>query len=66
MLNFKGRFVLNLPRDRVAELIRMGKGEYFDTGRDRVMKQWLAVLAKPASWLTLAKEARRFAARKGR
>ena len=66
MLNFKGQFVVKLPRDRVAELIRMGKGEYFDTGRDRVMKEWLAVLAKPASWLTLAKEAHRFAAPKGR
>jgi hypothetical protein len=66
MLNVKGQFVVKLPRDRVAELIRMGKGEYFDTGRDRVMKEWLAVLAKPASWLKLATEAHRFAALKGR
>ena len=64
MLNFKDQFVVKLPRDRVAELIRMGKGEYFDTGRDRVMREWLAVRAKPASWLKLAKEAHRFAALK--
>jgi hypothetical protein len=66
MLSSKGQFVVKLPRDRVAELIRMGEGQYFDTGRDRVMKEWLAVLTKPASWPTLAKEAHRFAALKGR
>jgi hypothetical protein len=66
MLSSKGQFVVKLPRDRVAELIRMGEGQYFDTGRDRVMKEWLAVLARPASWPKLAKEAHRFAVLKGR
>ena len=61
MLNFKGQFVVKLPRERVAELIRLGKGHYFDTGRERVMKEWLAVHADAASWLGLAKEAHRFA-----
>ena len=61
MLNFKGQFVVKLPRERVAELIRQGKGQYFDTGRDRVMKEWIAVHADAASWLGLAKEAHRFA-----
>jgi hypothetical protein len=61
MLSSKGQFVVKLPRDRVAELIRLGRGQYFDTGRDRVMKEWLAVVGDPASWLGLAKEARRFA-----
>ncbi len=61
MLSSKGQFVVKLPRQRVVELIRAGKGEYFDTGRDRVMKEWLAVLESPASWLELAREAHRFA-----
>jgi hypothetical protein len=62
MLSSKGRFVVKLPADRVRELIDRGQGEYFDTGRGRVMKEWIAISAKPASWLALAREARRFAA----
>jgi hypothetical protein len=61
MLSFKGKFVVKLPRDRVSELIRLGRGVYFDTGRDRIMKEWLAVVGNQASWLGLAKEAHRFA-----
>jgi hypothetical protein len=61
MLSFKGRFVVKLPKDRVAELIRLGRGQYFDTGRDRIMKEWVAVVGDSASWLGLAREAYRFA-----
>ena len=64
MLSTKGRFVVKLPRNRVVELIRLGQGEYFDTGRDRIMKEWLAVSGDPASWLGLAREAYRFAVSK--
>jgi hypothetical protein len=64
MLSSRGQFVVKLPRDRVAELIRLGQGEYFDTGRDRVMKEWLAVVGDPPSWLGLAREAHRFATSK--
>ena len=62
MLSSKGWFVVKLPGHRVAALIRLGKGEYFDTGRNRVMKEWLAAAQDPASWLALAREAHRFAA----
>src|SRR5690349_2146063 len=55
MLSSKGQFVVKLPRDRVADLIRRGQGQYFDTGRGRVMKEWIAVVGDPASWLGLAK-----------
>jgi hypothetical protein len=61
MLSSRGEFVVKLPRDRVAELIRLGKADYFDTGRERVMKEWIAVRDAPASWLELAREAHRFA-----
>ena len=61
MLSSKGQFVVKLPRDRVTELIELGQGQYFDTGRDRIMKEWLAVTGDPSSWLGLAKEAHRFA-----
>jgi hypothetical protein len=65
MLSSKGQFVVKLPRDRVTELIRLGKGEYFDTGRDRIMKEWMAVVAAPRSWMALAREAHRYAMSKG-
>jgi hypothetical protein len=61
MLSSKGQFVVKLPRERVAELIHLGEAEYFDTGRDLIMKEWVAVVGDPASWLGLAKEAYRFA-----
>jgi hypothetical protein len=61
MLSSKGRFVVKLPRERVAQLIELGKGEYFDTGRGRVMKEWLTVREAPRSWAELAREAYRFA-----
>jgi len=65
MLSSKGHFVVKLPRDRVTELIRLGKGQYFDTGRNRIMKEWLAVLGAPRFWLGLAREAHRYAMSKG-
>ena len=61
MISRRGQFVVKLPRDRVAELIERGRGEYFDTGRSLVMKEWIAILAGPASWRELAEEAHRFA-----
>ena len=63
MLSSRNQFVVKLPRDRVTELIRLGKGQYFDTGRNRIMKEWLAVVGAPRSWLRLAKEAHRYAMR---
>ena len=61
MISLRGQFVVKLPRDRVVELIDLGKAEYFDTGRGKVMKEWLAVLDGPASWRGLAEEAHQFA-----
>ncbi len=64
MLSLRGDFVVKLPEARVAELIQSGRGKYFDTGRDRVMKEWVAVLARPTSWSGLAREAYRYATAK--
>jgi len=61
MLAKGGRFVAKLPGARVAELVAAGKGEYFDPGNGRRMKEWLAAGADNPRWLELAREAHRFA-----
>ncbi len=59
----RGRFVAKLPKQRVDELVRRGKGERFDPGHGRLMKEWVAVGAGRASWVELAKEAYHFVTR---
>jgi hypothetical protein len=56
----KGKFVAKLPKTRVDDLVRDGRGEYFDPGHGRLMKEWVAVGSDKASWVGLAKEAYRF------
>jgi hypothetical protein len=60
MISSKGKFVAKLPKDRVDELVRLGKGEYFDPGHGRLMKEWIAFDGGAKSWPDLAFEARRF------
>jgi hypothetical protein len=62
MLSSKEKFVVKLPRERVDQLVKAGKGAYFEAGRGKRMKEWLEVASpKSATWIALAKEARRFA-----
>jgi hypothetical protein len=66
MLSSKREFVVKLPAHRVDALISAGKGKRFDAGRDRPMKEWLAVgPASEARWLPLAREAMKFVSSKG-
>ena len=53
----KQRFVAKLPRERVDELVSGGRGEYFDPGYGRLMKEWVAIDAEMAAWVELACEA---------
>jgi hypothetical protein len=63
MLSSRGAFVVKLPQQRVDELIASGKGERFDPGHGRLMKEWLVVdPAFEESWLPLAREAMKFVA----
>ena len=57
------RLVVKLPRQRVDALIAAGKGERFDPGHGRIMKEWLVVNpTSPEEWLPLTKEAMAFVA----
>jgi hypothetical protein len=66
ILNSAGSFVVKLPRERVATLVAAGRGWYFDPVHGRPMKEWLVVDGRPASWLSLAREAYAYASAKAR
>ena len=56
----KGKFVAKLPKQRVNELVSSGAGELFDPGHGRLMKEWVAMGGKSATWIGLAREAHVF------
>lgn len=59
MVDVHGRFVVKLPAARVAELVGAGAGAPFDSGKGRVLRQWL-VVGEEQDWSALATEARAF------
>jgi hypothetical protein len=66
LLSSQGQLVVKLPRRRVDELIASGRGERFDPGHGRRMKEWLSVSAAwDEQWLALAQEAMGFVASPG-
>jgi hypothetical protein len=58
----RGRLVVKLPWDRVADLVADGTGGPFDANRGRPTKEWLTVLDESA-WSGLAAEAWEFVRR---
>jgi hypothetical protein len=60
LVSSKGLFVVKLPKARVTELVQHGRGQYFDPGKGKLMKEWLVLTGTPRSRLALAKEAHRF------
>ena len=58
----RGRLVVKLPADRVAELIGSGDGAAFDANKGTPMREWLSLEPESAiDWLGLASEALDFA-----
>jgi len=61
MVSWNGQSVVKLAKARVDALVSTGKGERFDTHRDRPMKEWLEVRSESAEeWLALVREALEF------
>ena len=60
LMSSRGQFVAKLPGQRVNELVAQGKGEQFDPGHGRLMREWIALHEGSDDWLPLACEARRF------
>lgn len=59
LLDSHGQFVAKLSKQRVGELIELGKGHAWDAGRGRVMREWIA-MRRDSDWVAVAREARRF------
>ena len=58
-MEFKGKLVVKLSRDRAQALIALGTALPFDPGHGRPMKQWIAVASDSGlDWLALAAEAK--------
>ena len=53
----QGTLVVKLPAARVATLVAQGRGERFDPGHGRLMKEWIALDGGEDEWLELAREA---------
>ena len=59
LMSSRGQFVAKLPKQRVAELVAQRKGEQFDPGHGRLMREWVAMHGD-GDWVAIAREARRF------
>ena len=61
LVSSRGEFVVKLPKQRVHELVSAGAGQYFDAGKGRPMKEWLAMEpARGGDLVSLAEEAHRY------
>lgn len=56
----RGKFVAKLPKERVDEFVGAGKGERFNPGHGKLMKEWVALETQRESWVALALEAYEF------
>src|SRR3954453_24251876 len=50
----RGSLVVKLPKARVDALVAAGKGDRFDPGHGRLMKEWVVIAEGSSDWLALA------------
>ena len=60
LVSSRDQFVVKLPKARVEALVKTPNYEYFDTGKGRLMREWVATSVVDDTWPALAREARRF------
>src|SRR5260370_37787685 len=60
LMSSRGQFVAKLPKHRVTELVAQGKGEAFNPGHGRLMREWIALHDAEGDRLSLAPGAGRF------
>jgi hypothetical protein len=53
------RLVLKLPARRVTDLLAAGRGQPYTAGKERPLREWIAV-GDDEDWLALAREALEF------
>jgi TfoX/Sxy family transcriptional regulator of competence genes len=58
VMEYKGKLIAKLGKDRVDRIVAEGWGDRFDTGSGRKMKEWIEVTPDHAGrWQDLAREA---------
>ena len=60
----RGKMLVKLPKERVNELVETERGEHFNPGHGRLMKEWVALKDGASECVELAREAYEFV-RKG-
>ncbi len=56
-LGTQGTLVVKLPKQRVSALVDAGKGEFFNPGHGRLMKEWIMLRVHEREWPALTREA---------
>ena len=58
---YKGKLIVKVGEQRVDELAAAGKGDHFDPGMGRRMREWAEVgPSTQEEWISLAEESRGF------
>lgn len=51
VMSSKRQFVVKLPKNRVDDLVNRDKGQRFNPGHGRIMKEWFVVGKGKAKWV---------------
>ena len=58
----KGRFIVKLPKDRVAALLDSQEGQPYDPGTGTIMKEWVIIPEQHSDkWIDYTTEAKQYA-----